>query len=170
MSQFKLVDRPDAGDDWKLGDLNATLNDNLSGIREIKAFTREGNEAQRIHQRIDSYRQSLLSALKLMAMFQPFVEFTSSLGMLIMIFFGGRLALQGTLPVADLVAFFLYLEMFYTPVRNLSGAWEAVQGSLAGADRISDLLGRRRGTAQCPGRGGSQRTGTGQHRFRKCPL
>lgn len=124
----------------ELGDLNATLNDNLSGIREIKAFTRESNEAQRIHQRIDSYRQSLLSALKLMAMFQPFVEFTSSLGMLIMIFFGGRLALQGTLPVADLVAFFLYLEMFYTPVRNLSGAWEAVQGSLAGADRISDLM------------------------------
>lgn len=124
----------------ELGDLNATLNDNLSGIREIKAFTRESNEAQRIHQRIDSYRQSLLNALKLMATFQPFVEFTSSLGMLIVIFFGGRLALQGILPVADLVAFFLYLEMFYTPVRNLSGAWEAVQGSLAGADRVADLL------------------------------
>jgi ATP-binding cassette subfamily B protein len=124
----------------ELGDLNATLNDNLSGIREIKAFTRESNEAQRIHQRIDSYRQSLLNALKLMATFQPFVEFTSSLGMLIVIYFGGRLALQGTLPVADLVAFFLYLEMFYTPVRNLSGAWEAVQSSLAGADRVADLL------------------------------
>ncbi|MFT3895775.1 MAG: ABC transporter ATP-binding protein [Anaerolineales bacterium] len=52
----------------------------------------------------------------------------------------GVLALQGTLPVADLVAFFLYLEMFYTPVRNLSGAWEAVQSSLAGADRVSDLM------------------------------
>jgi len=124
----------------ELGDLNATLNDNLSGIREIKAFTRELDEAQRIHKRIDSYRLSLLNALKLMATFQPFVEFTSSLGMLIVIFFGGRLALQGVLPVADLVAFFLYLEMFYTPVRNLSGAWEAVQGSLAGADRVADLL------------------------------
>jgi len=124
----------------ELGDLNATLNDNLSGIREIKAFTREGDEARRIHQRIDSYRQSLLNALKLMATFQPFVEFTSSLGMLIVIYFGGRLALQGTLPVSDLVAFFLYLEMFYAPVRNLSGAWEAVQGSLAGADRVADLM------------------------------
>jgi ATP-binding cassette subfamily B protein/subfamily B ATP-binding cassette protein MsbA len=75
-----------------------------------------------------------------MATFQPFVDFTSSLGMLIVIFFGGRLALQGKLPVADLVAFFLYLDMFYAPVRNLSGAWEAVQSSLAGADRITDLL------------------------------
>jgi ATP-binding cassette, subfamily B, bacterial len=124
----------------ELGDLNATLNDNLSGIREIKAFTRESNEAQRVYKRIDSYRQSNLNALKLMATFQPFVEFTSSLGMLIVISFGGRLAWQGVLPIADLVAFFLYLEMFYTPVRNLSGAWEAIQSSLAGADRVSDLL------------------------------
>ena len=124
----------------QLGDLNALLNDNLSGIREIKAFTRESEEAQRVHQDIDNYRKSLLSALRLMAIFQPFVEFTSSIGTLIVIFFGGRLALQGTLPVADLVAFFLYLESFYTPVRNLSGAWEAVQSSLAGADRLSDLL------------------------------
>jgi ATP-binding cassette, subfamily B, bacterial len=56
------------------------------------------------------------------------------------IFFGGRLALEGTLPVEDLVAFFLYLELFYQPVRKLSGAWEQVQGALAGADRVADLL------------------------------
>ncbi len=124
----------------ELGDLNAMLNDNLSGIREIKAFTREPEEAKRVHEQIDNYRKSLLNALKLMATFQPFVDFTSSLGTLIVIFFGGRLALQGMLPVADLVAFFLYLEMFYAPVRNLSGAWEAIQSSLAGADRVSALL------------------------------
>jgi ATP-binding cassette subfamily B protein/subfamily B ATP-binding cassette protein MsbA len=124
----------------ELGDLNAMLNDNLSGIREIKAFTREESESQRVGERIDHYRLSLLAALRLMATFQPFVDFTSSLGTLIVIFFGGQLALRGTLQVADLVAFFLYLEMFYAPVRNLSGAWEAVQSSLAGADRVADLL------------------------------
>jgi len=124
----------------ELGNLNAMLNDNLSGIREIKAFTRESQEAVRINERIYSYYYSNLRALKLMATFQPFVEFSSSLGTLIVIFFGGRLALQGELPISDLVAFFLYLEMFYTPVRNLSGAWEAVQSSLAGADRVADLM------------------------------
>jgi len=124
----------------ELGDLNAMLNDNLSGIREIKAFTRESEEAQRIDGRIDSYYRSNLRALKLMATFQPFVDFTSSLGTLIVIYFGGKLALQGILPIADLVAFFLYLEMFYTPVRNLSGAWEAIQSSLAGADRVAGLI------------------------------
>ncbi len=123
-----------------LGDLNALLNDNLSGIREIKAFTRETEEARRVHAGIENYRKSQLSALKLMATFQPFVEFTSSLGTLIVIYFGGRLALQGSLPVADLVAFFLYLQSFYAPVQNLSGAWEAIQSSLAGADRVAGLM------------------------------
>jgi ATP-binding cassette subfamily B protein len=135
----------------ELGNLNALLNDNLSGIREIKAFTREEDEVKRVTTGIDNYRKSLLNALKLMATFQPFVEFTSSIGTLIVIYFGGRLALQGTLPVADLVAFFLYLESFYSPVRNLSGAWEAVQGSLAGADRVAGLLAEPREPQSVPG-------------------
>jgi ATP-binding cassette subfamily B protein/subfamily B ATP-binding cassette protein MsbA len=135
----------------ELGNLNAMLNDNLSGIREIKAFTRENEEAVRITERIQSYYNSNLRALKLMATFQPFVEFTSSLGTLIVIFFGGRLAMQGTLPISDLVAFFLYLEMFYTPVRNLSGAWEAVQSSLAGADRVSHLIAEAEEPHNVPG-------------------
>jgi len=124
----------------ELGSLNAMLNDSLSGIREIKAFTREEEEMRRIGLGIERYRRSMLAALRLMAAYRPFVEFTSSLGLLIVIYFGGQLAFQRVLPVADLVAFFLYLEMFYQPVRNLSDAWEQVQTALAGADRVGDLL------------------------------
>ena len=124
----------------ELGDLNALLNENISGIREIKAFTREDDELVRVSVRIDRYRTSLLRALRLMATFSPFIEFTSSLGTLVVIFFGGRLAIQGVLPLSDLVAFFLYLEILYQPIRMLSNAWENVQGALAGADRISGLL------------------------------
>ena len=124
----------------ELGDLNTILNDNISGIREIKAFTREDGEMSRVSLRVENYLRSNLSALRLMAIFQPFVEFTLLLGLLIVIYFGGRLALGQVLPVSDLVAFFLYLEMFYQPVRNLSNAWEQVQSSLAGADRVTDLL------------------------------
>lgn len=124
----------------ELGELNAILNDHISGIRDIKAFTREPESYSLVERRIDHYRTSLLRALRLMATFQPFVEFTSSLGMLVVIFFGGQMALQNQLRVADLVAFFLYLDLFYQPVRGLSNAWEAVQNSLAGADRVSELL------------------------------
>jgi ATP-binding cassette subfamily B protein len=123
-----------------LAELNASIQDNLSGIREIIAFGREELEAARVGRAIHEYRVSLLSALRLMATFSPFVELASSLGTVIVIWFGGRLALGGTLPVADLVAFFLYLEMFYGPVRALSGAWEQVQEARAGAERVAELL------------------------------
>jgi len=123
-----------------LGELNASLADNLQGIREIKAFTQEDRQALHIRERIERYRNSMLRALRLMATFQPFIEFTSSLGTIIVIYFGGRLALQQVLPVEDLVAYFLYLDLFYQPVRVLSTAWESIQQALAGGDRIADLL------------------------------
>jgi ATP-binding cassette subfamily B protein/subfamily B ATP-binding cassette protein MsbA len=124
----------------ELGELNAILNDNISGIREIKAFTQESVALERVGSRVDHYRNSLLNALKLMATFHPFVEFTSSLGILVVIYFGGRLVVQGGLPIADLVAFFLYLDLFYQPVRNLSVAWESIQTALAASDRVTELL------------------------------
>jgi ATP-binding cassette subfamily B protein/subfamily B ATP-binding cassette protein MsbA len=124
----------------ELGELNGTLNDNLSGIREIKAFTREDVEAGRIGHHIDRYRDSMLKALRLMATFQPFVEFSSSLGQVGLIYLGSRFVLNQTLPLEDLVAFFLYLGQLYQPVRALSGAWEGVQEALAGAERVAELL------------------------------
>lgn len=124
----------------ELGELNAILNDNLSGIREIKAFTRESTELDRIWRRIDHYRDSLLHALKLMAIFDPFIQFSSALGTIVVIYFGGMMVVNGTLGVADLVAFFLYLELFYQPLHHLSTAWENVQESLASAERVAEIL------------------------------
>ncbi len=135
----------------ELGELNATLNDNLSGIREIKAFTREESEALRVGERINNYRDSMLHALRLMATFQPFVEFSSSLGTIVLIYFGSRMVLGQVMPLEDLVAFFLYLDMFYQPVRALSGAWESVQEALAGAERVAELLDEQPDVDEKPG-------------------
>lgn len=134
----------------ELGELNATLNDNLAGIREIKAFTREELEAGRIGERIVRYRDSLLHALRLMATFHPFVQFTSSLGVILMIYFGGRLVLQQVLPLEDWVAFYLYLDLFYQPIRVLGDAWEGVQEALAGAERVSELLNEQPTVVEAP--------------------
>jgi ATP-binding cassette subfamily B protein len=123
-----------------LADLNATLQDNLAGIREIKAFSHEEREAGRVGGKIQRYLASCLRALRLMATFHPFVELASSLGTVIVIYFGGRLAFQKVLSIGDLVAFFLYLEMFYQPVRALSGAQEQIQEARVGSERVADLL------------------------------
>ena len=124
----------------QVGELNAILNDSFAGIREIKAFNRESEQLERVELGIENYKVSLMTALRLMAVFQPFIDFSTSIGQLVAIFFGGRMALMGVLSVADLVAFFLYLEIFYQPIRALGTSWEQIQESLAGFDRIAELL------------------------------
>lgn len=135
----------------ELGELNASLADNLSGIREIKTFVQEDRVASKVGSHIDRYMRSLLRALRLMATFHPFVEFTSSLGMIIVIYFGGRLAMGTTLPLADLVAFFLYLELLYQPVRVLSTAWENLQEAIAGTDRVAEIMEEQPEVREHPG-------------------
>ncbi|MFZ3071320.1 MAG: ABC transporter ATP-binding protein [Anaerolineaceae bacterium] len=124
----------------ELGELNAVLNDSISGVREIKAFAHEDITLEKVGSQIETYLHSNLRALKLMATFTPIYDFAAGLGQLLVIFFGSRLAMQGSLPIADLVAFFLYLDSFYQPVRNLSNAWEAVQESMAGFERVAEVL------------------------------
>ena len=124
----------------KLGELNAALNDNLSGVREIMAFTREEAEALRVKHHITQYRDSMLRALRLMATFHPFIGFASSLGTIVLIYFGGKFILQKTLAIDDLVAFFLYLELLYQPIRELGQVWENFQQALAGAERVDKLF------------------------------
>jgi ATP-binding cassette subfamily B protein/subfamily B ATP-binding cassette protein MsbA len=142
----------------KLGELNAVLQDNLSGIREIKAFTRETTESERVFERIAGYRDAGLRALRILATFHPLVSFGSSLGSVVLIYFGGQLVLDQTLPVADLVAYFLYLSLLYQPVRALSHAIEDVNYALTGAERVAALLeqephvAEREDAAPLPGR------------------
>lgn len=124
----------------QFADLNAVLQDNISGIKEIQIFTREPYERGRVAERSDGYTTKLLRALKLLAVYHPSVEFAASLGTIIVLFFGGRAALQGQLPLEDLVAFMLYLSMFYQPITILARMNEQVQMALAGADRVAEVL------------------------------
>lgn len=123
-----------------LGELNAVLNDSLSGMREVKAFAREEDELDKVDDKIQLVLHKNLRALKLMAIFNPIFDFAAGIGQLLVIFFGARMAIAGTLSIADLVAFFLYLDSFYTPVRSLGNSMEAVQESLAGFERIAEIL------------------------------
>jgi ATP-binding cassette subfamily B protein/subfamily B ATP-binding cassette protein MsbA len=123
-----------------IGELNAVLNDSLSGIREVKAFAREEDALDKVDDKIQLVLHKNLRALKLMAIFNPIFDFAAGIGQLLVIFFGARMAIAGTLSIADLVAFFLYLDSFYTPVRSLGNSMEAVQESLAGFERIAEIL------------------------------
>lgn len=123
-----------------MGELNAKLQDNLSGLHEIQSFGQEAYESGEVSDR--NYRQvrAMLQALRASAIFHPSVEFFSSIGTVLVVFAGGYLALDGTLSVSDIVAFMLYLTLFYTPVAGLAQLLENLQQSLAGVERIALIM------------------------------
>jgi len=124
----------------RIGELNAILQDNFSGMKEIKAFTKEKYESSRMGNRIAAQTRSILDALRLSNAFSPSIEFVSSLGTVIVIFIGGRLALLNQLPLEDLVAFLLYLASFYQPITALGRINEGLQQALASAERVLDII------------------------------
>lgn len=127
----------------RIGELNSILQDNFTGIKEIKAFTQEAHESKRTGKSLKAYTLAILRALKVTNAFHPGIEFISGLGTIIVIFFGGRLALAGTLPLEDLVAFLLYLNIFYQPITALGQIIEGIQHALASAERVLEILGQQ---------------------------
>ena len=120
-----------------MGELNAQLQDSLSGLHEIQSFGQEKNESERVRKKNFEQVTAMLRALRAGAVFHPSVEFLSSAGTVLVVFFGGFLAYNGQLSVEDIVAFVLYLSLFYAPVSSLANLLENLQQSLAGAERVA---------------------------------
>ena len=123
-----------------MGELNAQLQDSLSGLHEIQAFGQEEYEGERVRKKSLEQVVAMLRALRASAIFHPCVELLSSLGTVLVVFFGGYLAYHGQISVADIVAFVLYLGLFYAPVSGLANLLESLQQSLAGAERVTLIL------------------------------
>lgn len=124
----------------KMGELNGKLQDNLSGIHEIQSFGREEYETGQVNEKNFDHVRAMLKALKISAVFHPTVEFISSIGTILVVGFGGYLAYREGLQVQDIVAFLLYLSLFYQPVTGLANLLENMQQSLAGAERVMMIL------------------------------
>ena len=123
-----------------MGELNAQLQDSLSGLQEIQSFGQEAYESERIHEKNFNQVKAMLRALRASAVFHPSVEFLSSIGTILVVFFGGYMAVKNQLSVEDIVAFILYLSLFYAPVSGLANLLESLQQSLAGAERVALVL------------------------------
>ena len=124
----------------KMGELNGKLQDNLSGIHEIQSFGREEYETGRVDEKNFDHVKAMLRALKISAVFHPSVEFISSVGTILVVGVGGLLAYRDGLQVEDIVAFLLYLSLFYAPVTGLANLLENMQQSMAGAERVMAIL------------------------------
>lgn len=123
-----------------LAGLNAKLQDNFSGIHEIQAFGQELYEEEQVSMHADNHTKAILHALNLSAAFHPGVEFLSSIGTVIVVGVGGILAFSNKLSVSEIVAFLLYLSLFYTPISGLARILEDMQQAYAGAERVMAVL------------------------------
>ena len=123
-----------------VGELSAELADNFSGIKEIQLFAQEEKELNKIQGASLRYADTIVEALKKSAVFHPFVEFLTSVGTIIVIIFGGLLAINFKIDTADIVAFLLYASLFYAPVTSFARIVEDYQAAIAGAERVYEVL------------------------------
>ncbi len=121
-------------------EMNALLNDNLQGIRQIKGYGREPHELARFAEKAGKLRAATLVVMSAWSVYGPAMEFAAWLGYVVVFGVGGRMVWQGTLTVGELVGFLGYLGMFYGPVRSLHGLNQLFQAGRAAGERVFDIL------------------------------
>jgi ATP-binding cassette subfamily B protein/subfamily B ATP-binding cassette protein MsbA len=121
-------------------DLNAYLQDALSGIRETMGFNRQSYEAQRFGALSRQYSESNLKAMYLWSLYSPGMIFVGSLGTLLIIWYGAREVMAGALTLGELVMFLSYLALFYVPINQIHSVNHLLQHALAASERVFDIL------------------------------
>lgn len=123
-----------------LAEVNGKVQDNVSGIREIQSFGRENEEAESMKKQCEYYSYVNIRANFAAAIFHPTIEFLTSVGTVLVMGIGGTLAMRDVLSVADVVGFFMYLSLFYSPIATLSRIVEDMQNAFAGGQRVLNIL------------------------------
>jgi ATP-binding cassette subfamily B protein len=120
--------------------VNATLQENLSGMRVIQSMVREErNQAE--FDDLNAYnRDTNLEASRVAALVLPLVEVVAAVAIALTVVYGGNLVAHGTLQVGVLVAFTLYINRFFDPIRDLSQQYTQLQRAGVGAERIFNIL------------------------------
>jgi len=121
--------------------MNALLMDNLQGIRQVKAFSRQEHEDARFATRAGELREGSLVVMRAWAWYGPAMHFVGALGVGLVLWFGGAQVMNGRLEVGQLMAFILYAGLFfYEPVGRLHGLNQMLQAARAAAARVFDIL------------------------------
>ncbi len=124
----------------KIADINARVEDSISGVRVVKSFTNEPHEMEKFKQENLNFRCSKQGAYRVMAQFFSGVNLFANLISLMVVFSGGYLVYRGQITLGTLVGFLLYVTMFLQPVRKFSVLVETYQRGMAGFQRFVETL------------------------------
>ena len=120
--------------------VNATLQENISGMRVIQSLVREDRNRDEFDELNAYNRDTNLEASRVAALILPLVEVVAAIAIAITVLYGGVLVSQGTLKVGALVAFTLYINRFFDPIREISQQYSQLQRAGVAAERIFQIL------------------------------
>lgn len=127
----------------KIANLNAFSQESISSMRIIQLFSRQKDSCQRF-KKIN--RENYLAArrqLIIYSLFRPIIEIVSSAAIALVIWYGGKGVLNASFTFGSLVAFLSYIQMFFSPIRDLADKYDIFQGAMAASENIFTLLNRK---------------------------
>ena len=136
----KRLKRLAASGQEQMGDMASTLQETLAGIRIVKAFGREGAEAERFKERNQTFLSTTLKSNQVWSLGHSHMEIIGVVGVATIIWYGGYLVIHEAMTPGAFFSFMAAMFMAYTPIKKLSGANNLIQQALAAAERVFDVL------------------------------
>ncbi|MEU4051893.1 ABC transporter ATP-binding protein [Streptomyces olivaceus] len=124
----------------RVSTVNADLQESVAGLRIVQAFRREHDGGRRFAERSDGYRQARIRGQWLISIYFPFVQLLSSAAAAAVLIVGGARIDNATLTTGALVAYLLYIDLFFAPVQQLSQVFDGYQQASVSLGRIQELL------------------------------
>ncbi|MEG3628755.1 ABC transporter ATP-binding protein [Streptomyces poriticola] len=124
----------------RISTVNADLQESVSGLRIVQAFGRERDGGRNFAERSDSYRRARIRGQWLISVYFPFVQLLSSAAAVAVLVVGGNRIDAATLTTGALVAYLLYIDLFFAPVQQLSQVFDGYQQASVSLGRIQELL------------------------------
>jgi ATP-binding cassette, subfamily B, multidrug efflux pump len=126
----------------RIAQMNAFLQESLSGIRVVQVFQREEENGRRFQKINEGHYRANMKQISIYAFFVPLVEILSSGAIGLLLWYGGGKVIQERITLGSLVAFLSYIRMFFQPIRDLSEKYNILQSAVASLERIFFLLDR----------------------------
>jgi ABC-type multidrug transport system fused ATPase/permease subunit len=135
----------------RMASLNTNLQENLSGVRVVKAFSRQKLESQKFDEQTTQLYNPQLRAARIQAFRGPLFNALTALASALVLFYGGRLVLQGRLNVGQLTEFYLYLGFLIPPIRMIGPQINMTSRAIASGKRIFEVLDTESAVKEKPG-------------------
>lgn len=124
----------------RIAAINAFLQEHISGISVVQLFNRQQREAAKFEVLNARHRDANIDSIFYYAVFYPVIEFIETIGIALIVWYGGGQVIQGTMSLGALIAFFHYAQRFYEPISDLSEKYNILQAAMAASERIFKLL------------------------------